>query len=87
MRINRRTFLKQATIGMIFSSNAVFATSCSESTILRQPDRIDVHHHILPPVYTSALAKIGITSSGGLPFPHWNAQKSLVFDRSGKTMQ
>jgi predicted TIM-barrel fold metal-dependent hydrolase len=49
-----------------------------------EPVRIDVHHHIVPPVYTSALAKIGITSFGGLPFPNWNAQKSLeVMDRAG----
>lgn len=84
MRVNRRTFLKQATIcGMMFSSNAVFATSCS-MTKTQPPVRIDVHHHIVPPVYRSALAKIGITSFGGLPFPNWNAQKSLdVMDIRG----
>jgi len=64
-------------------SNAVFAKSCSEMEIPQQPDRIDVHHHIVPPVYTSALAEIGITSFGGLPFPHWNAQQTLdVMDRN-----
>jgi len=80
MLINRRTFLKQATIyGMMFSSNAVLATSCSNAQITQPSVRIDVHHHIVPPVYTSALAKIGITSFGGLPFPHWNAQRALDF--------
>lgn len=78
MPINRRTFLKQAAIcGMMFSSNAVLAKSCSMTKIQQQPVRIDVHHHVVPPVYTSALAKIGIASSGGLPFPQWNAQRSL----------
>lgn len=80
MLINRRTFLKQATIyGMTFSSNALFATSCSNAQIPQPSVRIDVHHHIVPPVYASALAEIGITSSGGLPFPYWNAQRALDF--------
>ena len=71
MRVNRRTFLKQATIcGMMLSSNAVLTTSCSMT--LPQPVSIDVHHHIVPPVYKSALAKIGITSFGGIAFPDWN---------------
>ena len=85
MPVDRRTFLKQATFcGMIFSSNAVFPTSCSMTKTPPQLVRIDVHHHIVPPVYTSALAEIGITSFGGLPFPNWNAQKSLeVMDRAG----
>ncbi|MCB0209456.1 MAG: amidohydrolase [Anaerolineae bacterium] len=61
---------------MLLSSPAVLATSCAE--IPQQPDRIDIHHHILPPVYTKALAKIGITSFGGLPLPYWNVQKSLA---------
>jgi predicted TIM-barrel fold metal-dependent hydrolase len=83
--INRRTFLKLASIiGLSFSSIAVFAGNLSKNQIPQQPDRIDVHHHILPPVYTSALAKIGIKSAGGVPFPYWNAQQSLhVMDRNG----
>jgi predicted TIM-barrel fold metal-dependent hydrolase len=85
MPINRRAFLKLASIyGMMFSSNSVFAGSFSETQKSQQPDRIDVHHHILPSVYTSALAKIGIRDAGGVPFPNWNAQQSLdVMDRNG----
>ena len=85
MRVNRRTFLKQATIcGMMLSSNTVLATGCSLREPPQTPVNIDVHHHIVPPVYKSALAKIGITSFGGLPFPTWNAQKTLdVMDLRG----
>ena len=85
MPVNRRSFLKIASIyGILFSSNAVLASIFSNWKTRPQPDRIDVHHHILPSVYTSALAKIGITSAGGVPFPNWNAQKSLdVMDRNG----
>jgi 6-methylsalicylate decarboxylase len=47
-----------------------------------KPHRIDVHQHILPPGYVSALASLGITASGGRPFPEWNVQNSLeVMDR------
>ena len=85
MPVNRRSFLKMASIyGILFSSNAVLASILSNWKTRPQPDRIDVHHHILPSVYTSALAKIGITSAGGVPLPNWNAQKSLdVMDRYG----
>jgi len=47
-------------------------------------NRIDVHHHIVPPEYVKALAKLGITESAGIPFPHWNAETALdVMDRQG----
>jgi predicted TIM-barrel fold metal-dependent hydrolase len=47
-------------------------------------NRIDVHHHILPPEYVQALADIGITESAGIPLPDWNAENALdVMDRLG----
>lgn len=46
------------------------------------PYRIDVHQHILPPDYLSALARLGITSSGGRPLPEWDIQNTLsLMDR------
>jgi len=69
---------------MFFSSSAVSANMYSNWKTRSQAGRIDVHHHILPPVYTSTLAKMGITDSGGVPFPAWNAQMSLdVMDKNG----
>ena len=48
------------------------------------PHRIDVHHHIYPPVYPAALRRIGVTEEGGVPLPHWSAQQALaVMDRQG----
>jgi predicted TIM-barrel fold metal-dependent hydrolase len=45
---------------------------------------IDVHHHIVPREYVSALEKLGITESAGNPFPDWTPQRSLdVMDRNG----
>ena len=47
-------------------------------------NRIDIHHHIVPPEYVKALADIGVTESAGIPFPDWSAEKSLdVMDRLG----
>jgi predicted TIM-barrel fold metal-dependent hydrolase len=44
-----------------------------------QNGRIDVHHHILPPEYVSALKGIGLTGTIGIEFPDWSPVKSLDF--------
>ncbi len=47
-------------------------------------NKIDVHHHILPPEYLSALAGIGVTDSAGVAFPDWSPEASLdLMDRFG----
>lgn len=60
------------------------------STAQNKPKRshpyrfIDVHHHLIPPDYVSALARIGIAGSVGLDFPKWTPKKSLgVMDKNG----
>ena len=85
MPINRRFFLKQASIwGILFSTHAAFSSSYVNASRPQLDDRIDVHHHILPPIYVLALAKIGIPKLGDIPFPEWSVQKSLdVMDRYG----
>ena len=51
---------------------------------MSDPQRIDVHHHILPPEYLSALQGAGISSGAGVPFPAWSATEALaVMDRNG----
>jgi len=46
--------------------------------------RIDVHHHIVPTDYVSALARLGITGGGGMPFPRWDPAGALeMLDRQG----
>jgi len=48
------------------------------------PRRIDVHHHILPGEYVSALERIGIAGGGGIPFPGWSVDDALgLMDRHG----
>ncbi len=45
---------------------------------------IDVHHHALPREYVAALAGVGVTTSGGTPFPGWSVGGSLAaMDRAG----
>jgi predicted TIM-barrel fold metal-dependent hydrolase len=43
-----------------------------------EPYRIDVHNHILPQEYIESLAGIGITSSGGVPFPEWSPETTIA---------
>src|SRR5262249_45245391 len=39
--------------------------------------RIDVHHHILPPHYTSWVRAHGIEAAGGRALPEWSAESTL----------
>ena len=46
--------------------------------------KIDVHYHIAPPEYVSALAGMGITEAGGRPLPEWDLEASLaLMDKYG----
>ncbi len=85
LSINRRSFLKIAALCATTSAaNAVFPFNSLSMPSDSAPHRIDVHHHIIPPDYVTALAKLGITRAGGVPFPDWNPQNTLdVMDRHG----
>jgi predicted TIM-barrel fold metal-dependent hydrolase len=46
--------------------------------------KIDIHHHIVPKEYLSALFSVGIKNAVGEPFPHWDIENTLTFmDRKG----
>jgi predicted TIM-barrel fold metal-dependent hydrolase len=52
--------------------------------MLEKPSKIDIHHHIVPKEYLSALSSIGVTNAVGEPFPQWNIENTLGFmDRQG----
>ncbi|WP_454789219.1 amidohydrolase family protein [Mycolicibacterium lutetiense] len=40
-------------------------------------NRIDTHHHMLPPAYREALQKAGIGEAGGRAMPDWSPEASL----------
>ncbi|KMQ04699.1 2-amino-3-carboxymuconate-6-semialdehyde decarboxylase [Bacillus cereus] len=45
---------------------------------------IDVHHHIIPEEYRSALEYFGVAKSGGMPIKEWTPELSLeMMDRLG----
>ena len=49
-----------------------------------QQGRIDVHHHIIPPVYAEAIHRHGLQLHAGAPLPNWSPEKSLqVMDVNG----
>ena len=46
--------------------------------------KVNVHHHIAPPGYVSALADMGVTEVGGRPLPRWDLEEHLsLMDRYG----
>ena len=40
--------------------------------------RIDTHHHVIPPVYRTALRNAGIDQAGGRALPDWSPEASLA---------
>ena len=82
--LNRRSFLKLVSFFcMAAATGAIFSCKSKEKPLAFGSGRIDVHHHILPPDYITALKRIGITSAGGFPYPNWNPQTSLnVMDQN-----
>jgi len=57
----------------------------TDHTGFTQPHRIDVHHHIIPPVYLEAMRRVGIADPiPGVDYPAWDMQTTLaVMDRQG----
>jgi predicted TIM-barrel fold metal-dependent hydrolase len=48
------------------------------------PQRIDLHHHVVPPDFTADLARRNIEWTGGVPVPKWTAAGAMeVMDRYG----
>ena len=46
--------------------------------------RIDVHHHLIPPAFTAAMAARGLTEVASTPLPKWTVRQSLdVMDLNG----
>jgi predicted TIM-barrel fold metal-dependent hydrolase len=46
--------------------------------------KIDIHHHIVPKEYLTALLSVGIKNAVGEPFPQWDIENTLAFmDREG----
>jgi predicted TIM-barrel fold metal-dependent hydrolase len=53
-------------------------------TMKKEPNRIDVHFHIIPQPYVSRLAKEGVRGSTYVDFPGWTPESALVqMDRDG----
>ncbi|WP_328869159.1 amidohydrolase [Streptomyces sp. NBC_00287] len=41
------------------------------------PNRVDVHQHLIPPLYRDLLAKAGIAEAGGRALPDWSPEAAL----------
>ena len=48
------------------------------------PNRIDVHHHVLPPDHLADLARRGVAWTGGAAIPNWSVSIAReVMERNG----
>lgn len=51
---------------------------------MSQVQRIDVHHHLIPPAFEQAFKGRGLTKVAGAPLPRWTPDRSLsVMDAAG----
>lgn len=52
------------------------------------PTRIDVHAHLIPDFYRSAMTQYGVSGDGGLPTPSWSPSSAVGFmDKFGIAAQ
>ena len=50
----------------------------------QSPRRIDVHHHVIPPVFAQTMASKGLTKVAGAPLPEWRPERSIaIMDQEG----
>ncbi len=84
MKVTRREFLTQTLISGVVGYSGIVPAGLAYGGEMKKSNIIDVHHHILPEMYTSSLAKIGISTTNGAPFPKWSARRSIdIMDRNG----
>jgi predicted TIM-barrel fold metal-dependent hydrolase len=74
--MDRREFLKMSGKA-IAAVSAMSMVASGVSGCDTSDYRVDVHHHIVPEEYVSALESIGINDSMGKPFPSWTPSDSL----------
>lgn len=49
-----------------------------------QHRRVDVHHHVIPPVFARTMSDRGLNMVAGAPLPTWTPQRSLaIMDQEG----
>jgi 6-methylsalicylate decarboxylase len=70
--LSRRNFVAGGVAAIGFGATAVGAPP--KAFAQAKPQRIDVHHHISPPVWVEALKKAGLATP---PVVNWTAQRSL----------
>src|SRR5215510_11212299 len=87
MRLSRRRFIK-ACAGFVAGSRLPFSFA-RRPIVVAKPNLIDVHHHILPPVYIAeARERIIAQGQGYLPpaVLQWKPEHSLAeMDQNGVT--
>ena len=76
---SRRSFL--GALGAIGTAGALASSGCTSFGVPAKPHRIDVHHHISPPEWVTALKKSKLDTP---PVTDWTPQRSLDdMDKAG----
>jgi len=86
MRLAGETVFSFLSFGALDASRpgALDHPSLKEKLMKVKPHRIDVHHHILPREYLTAVAKFGAVDGGGIAFPPWSPEAAIsLMDRCG----
>jgi predicted TIM-barrel fold metal-dependent hydrolase len=81
--VSRRSFVAggMAAFGFGAAAASLPAPAIAQGTANATPQRIDVHHHISPPVWVEALKKAGLDTP---PVTNWTPQRSLDdMDKAG----
>jgi len=48
--------------------------------------RIDIHHHVIPPVFLEAMANKGISQAAGAPLLKWTPEASIAVKEKSRTI-
>lgn len=78
--IDEQVAPRRAILAAAWAAGAGIATAtgrASDAGAAMRTDRIDFHHHIVPPVYRETLARAGISDVGGVPLPAWSPEQML----------
>ena len=76
--VDRRALLRASAMTGVALTLGACASGSGKGAAGRTPGgRLDVHQHMIPPVYLRWLADRGVHESGGMAFPDWSVTAAL----------
>ena len=75
----RRQALQTLIGGGVLGTGLLAATGPTASAAPTGAYRVDLHAHMIPPMYREAVLRAGLLVPGGLPLPAWSPESALAF--------